>query len=338
MKILSLLISLAGMIVVTLSAENDPENGITQTMGGYLAVTISTLIYAAYEVVFVRFSPRKSEEDGNSDDHHGNDIQGGSNRQYKTIDGSDSDSDSASDYSSSAYYTSDFVDIEVNNNKNNKNKNNTKATPSSSLLPRLNNSVKDFKKKEKKRKDEENEEDDEDDEITTTDSLFFLSIAGIFMLILTWPMFFVLNWTGVEPFELPDSYQWGLILITAFLDAFVNFFILLGIAWTSALFVDTGSLLAMPFSVIFDVIFHDYILPPIAFAGMIYVFLGFILLTLSDVLIDYKEKGKLSEMRPSLWRTTLLTLSAHWSLKPSDPDSPSSTPTSSSFKIARAIN
>jgi solute carrier family 35 protein F5 len=52
-------------------------------------------------------------------------------------------------------------------------------------------------------------------------SLFF-GFVGLFNLVLLWPMFGVLHWTGVEPFELPhDSRVMWMIGVNAFVGTFV---------------------------------------------------------------------------------------------------------------------
>lgn len=42
----------------------------------------------------------------------------------------------------------------------------------------------------------------------------FFGLVGFFNLVLLWPGFFVLHWTGVEPFELPSTNRvWMIILV-----------------------------------------------------------------------------------------------------------------------------
>lgn len=51
------------------------------------------------------------------------------------------------------------------------------------------------------------------DESRVNMQLFF-GLVGFFNLVLLWPGFFVLHWTGVEPFELPSTNRvWMIILV-----------------------------------------------------------------------------------------------------------------------------
>jgi solute carrier family 35 protein F5 len=46
----------------------------------------------------------------------------------------------------------------------------------------------------------------------------FFGLVGFFNLVLLWPGFFILHWTGVESFSLPDTQRvWTIILVWRFL-------------------------------------------------------------------------------------------------------------------------
>ena len=46
------------------------------------------------------------------------------------------------------------------------------------------------------------------------DMQMFFGLVGLFNLVLLWPGFIILHWTGVEPFELPDTKRvWTIILV-----------------------------------------------------------------------------------------------------------------------------
>ncbi len=110
------------------------------------------------------------------------------------------------------------------------------------------------------------------------------------------------------------------------LGGLVDLLILVGMIWTSALFISTGCLLSMPISILSDMLIHNYLLPLPAFGGMLFVVLGFLLLSLSDILIDLRDKKKFYEMPHSLWRTSLLFLSEYWSFASPPMRSPQITP------------
>ena len=57
------------------------------------------------------------------------------------------------------------------------------------------------------------------------DMSMFFGMVGFFNLILLWPGFFVLHWTGVEPFALPSTQRvWVIILVR--LEVFYLFFLI----------------------------------------------------------------------------------------------------------------
>ncbi|KAF8926557.1 hypothetical protein BGZ58_011080, partial [Dissophora ornata] len=92
-------------------------------------------------------------------------------------------------------------------------------------------------------------------------SLFF-GFVGLFNLLLLWPLFGVLHWTGVEPFELPhDSRVVWMIVINAFIGTFVSDYLwLLSMLMTSPLVVTLGLSLTIPLALLGDVVGYGRVL------------------------------------------------------------------------------
>ncbi|GJJ69067.1 solute carrier family 35, member F5 [Entomortierella parvispora] len=92
-------------------------------------------------------------------------------------------------------------------------------------------------------------------------SLFF-GFVGLFNLVLLWPMFGVLHWTGVEPFELPsDTKVIWMIGVNAIVGTFVSDYLwLLSMLMTSPLVVTLGLSLTIPLALLGDVVGYGRIL------------------------------------------------------------------------------
>ncbi|KAF9581782.1 hypothetical protein BGW38_001081 [Lunasporangiospora selenospora] len=92
-------------------------------------------------------------------------------------------------------------------------------------------------------------------------SLFF-GFVGLFNIVLLWPMFGVLHWTGVEPFELPsDSKVIWMIVVNAIIGTFVSDYLwLLSMLMTSPLVVTLGLSLTIPLALLGDVVGYGRVL------------------------------------------------------------------------------
>ncbi|KAI1801391.1 hypothetical protein F4811DRAFT_555900 [Daldinia bambusicola] len=83
----------------------------------------------------------------------------------------------------------------------------------------------------------------------------FFGLVGIFNIFILWPLFFILHFTGIEPFELPPSGKvWAIIVLNS-LSSFVS-----DISWayamllTTPLVVTVGLSLTIPLSLIGEMI------------------------------------------------------------------------------------
>ncbi|KAF9113275.1 hypothetical protein BGX27_001920, partial [Mortierella sp. AM989] len=107
-------------------------------------------------------------------------------------------------------------------------------------------------------------------------SLFF-GFVGLFNLVLLWPMFGVLHWTGVEPFELPsDTKVIWMIIVNAIIGTFVSDYLwLLSMLMTSPLVVTLGLSLTIPLALLGDVVGYGRVLGVAYWIGAGLVLAGF---------------------------------------------------------------
>ncbi|KAJ5620622.1 hypothetical protein N7510_004606 [Penicillium lagena] len=114
------------------------------------------------------------------------------------------------------------------------------------------------------------------DESRVNMQLFF-GLVGFFNLVLLWPGFIVLHWTGVEPFALPSTKRvWMIILINS-LSSFIS-----DIAWayamllTTPLVVTVGLSLTIPLSLVGQIILQAHYASPLYWVGASIVFMSFL--------------------------------------------------------------
>lgn len=117
----------------------------------------------------------------------------------------------------------------------------------------------------------------------------FLSLNGLFVLVCMWPIFFIINATGTEPFLSPfvDSTVTTYLILNGFLQiGFVSFF-LFGISITgSPLFITIGSMLTIPATALYERLScttqcHD--VSTLTIIGDVVIGLGFVVLVLDIV-------------------------------------------------------
>ncbi|KAF9923454.1 hypothetical protein FBU30_006515 [Linnemannia zychae] len=105
----------------------------------------------------------------------------------------------------------------------------------------------------------------------------FFGFVGLFNLVLLWPMFGVLHWTGIEPFELPsDTKVIWMIGINAIVGTFVSDYLwLLSMLMTSPLVVTLGLSLTIPLALLGDVVGYGRVLGVSYWVGAGLVLAGF---------------------------------------------------------------
>ncbi|KAL7945584.1 hypothetical protein V8C42DRAFT_323574 [Trichoderma barbatum] len=105
----------------------------------------------------------------------------------------------------------------------------------------------------------------------------FFGLVGVFNLALLWPLFFILHWTGIEPFELPPTSQVWIIIIVNAIASFVS-----DISWalamllTTPLVVTVGLSLTIPLSLIGEMVQYQQYSSFIYWIGAAVVFVSFV--------------------------------------------------------------
>ncbi|KAJ1641851.1 hypothetical protein LPJ64_006236, partial [Coemansia asiatica] len=89
------------------------------------------------------------------------------------------------------------------------------------------------------------------------DTPLFFGAVGLANLLLLWPGFLILQWTGIEPFQLPQTATlWIMILVNALIGTFLSDYLWLkSMLMTSPLVVTLGLSLTIPLSMAGDIVF-----------------------------------------------------------------------------------
>jgi solute carrier family 35 protein F5 len=113
-----------------------------------------------------------------------------------------------------------------------------------------------------------------------------------------WPGFFILHWTGVEQFSLPETKRvWTIILVNA-LSSFVS-----DIAWayamllTTPLVVTVGLSLTIPLSLVGQIVLQSTYASPLYWFGAAIVFMSFLVVNHESKTIE--DEASAETVRPS---------------------------------------
>ncbi|CAI7570435.1 unnamed protein product [Penicillium glandicola] len=105
----------------------------------------------------------------------------------------------------------------------------------------------------------------------------FFGLVGFFNIILLWPGFFIMHWTGLEPFSLPETSRVWSIILTNALASFIS-----DIAWayamllTTPLIVTVGLSMTIPLSLVGQMVLQSQYSSPLYWVGAAIVFLSFL--------------------------------------------------------------
>ncbi|CAL8378076.1 solute carrier family 35 member F5 isoform X1 [Gadus morhua] len=109
----------------------------------------------------------------------------------------------------------------------------------------------------------------------------FFGFVGLFNLLLLWPGFLVLHYTGFESFELPSQLVWTYILINGLIGTVLSEFLWLwGCFLTSSLVGTLALSLTIPLSILADICMQKVRFSWLFFMGAVPVFLSFFIATL----------------------------------------------------------
>ncbi|CAG8239693.1 unnamed protein product [Penicillium salamii] len=105
----------------------------------------------------------------------------------------------------------------------------------------------------------------------------FFGLVGFFNVVLLWPGFFILHWTGIEVFSFPETGRVWFIVLTNSLASFVS-----DIAWayamllTTPLVVTVGLSLTIPLSLVGQMVLQSEYASPLYWVGAAIVVLSFL--------------------------------------------------------------
>uniref|UniRef100_A0A3P9HAR0 Solute carrier family 35 member F5 n=1 Tax=Oryzias latipes TaxID=8090 RepID=A0A3P9HAR0_ORYLA len=109
----------------------------------------------------------------------------------------------------------------------------------------------------------------------------FFGFVGLFNLLLLWPGFLLLHYTGFESFELPSQLVWTYILINGLIGTVLSEFLWLwGCFLTSSLIGTLALSLTIPLSILADICMQKVRFSWLFFAGALPVFISFFIATL----------------------------------------------------------
>ncbi|OAA72551.1 vacuolar membrane protein [Cordyceps fumosorosea ARSEF 2679] len=109
------------------------------------------------------------------------------------------------------------------------------------------------------------------------DMRLFFGLVGVFNLLFLWPLFFVLHWTGIEPFQLPPTGTVWAIIIANSLSSFISdIFWAFAMLLTTPLVVTVGLSLTIPLSLIGEMIQYGQYSSFVYWIGAAVVFLSFV--------------------------------------------------------------
>ncbi|XP_017296287.1 solute carrier family 35 member F5 isoform X2 [Kryptolebias marmoratus] len=109
----------------------------------------------------------------------------------------------------------------------------------------------------------------------------FFGFVGLFNLLLLWPGFLLLHYTGFEAFELPSQLVWTYILINGLIGTVLSEFLWLwGCFLTSSLIGTLALSLTIPLSILADICLQKVRFSWLFFAGAVPVFLSFFIAAL----------------------------------------------------------
>ncbi|CAG8524137.1 10186_t:CDS:2 [Funneliformis mosseae] len=125
----------------------------------------------------------------------------------------------------------------------------------------------------------------------------FFGFVGIFNVILLWPLFWLLHFTGLEQFQLPPNNTiWIMVAINALIGTFLSDYLwLIAVLMTSPLIVTLGLSLTIPLALLGDIFFKGLFMSTGYCFGVIMVTSGFIGVNFLEI----KEKS--NDRKPEIY-------------------------------------
>ncbi|KAI8086772.1 uncharacterized protein BX664DRAFT_299655 [Halteromyces radiatus] len=132
------------------------------------------------------------------------------------------------------------------------------------------------------------------------DMPLFFGFVGAFNLLLLWPVFPLLDWLGIETFQLPfTSTLWFMVLLNAFIGTFLSDYLwLLAMLMTSPLVVTLGISLTIPLALFGDIVFKGFIPQPHYIIGALLVVIGFVTVNIAALKERKQEQEQQQQQIP----------------------------------------
>jgi solute carrier family 35 protein F5 len=113
--------------------------------------------------------------------------------------------------------------------------------------------------------------------------VLFFGLVGLFNMLLLWPGFVILHFTGIEPFVLPDTGRiWTIVLVNSFSSLVSDICWAYAMLLTTPLVVTVGLSLTIPLSLVGQIFLQGQYSSAIYWVGAAIVFLSFLVVNHLD--------------------------------------------------------
>lgn len=109
------------------------------------------------------------------------------------------------------------------------------------------------------------------------DMRLFFGFVGLFNILLLWPGFILLHFTGIEEFELPNATVFGLVMLNGIVGTLLaDYLWMLAMFMTSPMIVTLGLSLTIPLALFVDLLLDAVDLTAVYWVGTSMVLMGFV--------------------------------------------------------------
>ncbi|CAO1348452.1 unnamed protein product [Diamesa serratosioi] len=128
----------------------------------------------------------------------------------------------------------------------------------------------------------------------------FFGFVGLWNILLLWPLFFVLNFSELEVFEMPNRRQFLVLFLNGLIGTVISEALWLwGCFLTSTLIGTLAMTLQIPISMLFDVLLRNKVYPLMFYLGSLPMFLSLIFVSL---LIKYDDSDPVLRVCKHVYR------------------------------------
>ncbi|XP_059612837.1 solute carrier family 35 member F5 [Phlebotomus argentipes] len=128
----------------------------------------------------------------------------------------------------------------------------------------------------------------------------FFGFVGLWNLLLLWPIFFVLNFSHVEPFELPNRHQFSVLFLNGLIGTVLSEALWLwGCFLTSSLIGTLAMTFQIPLAMLFDVVLRGKAYPLLFYLGSIPMIFS---MAFVAVLLKYEDSDPVLRVLKAMYR------------------------------------